>query len=236
MAVACYHVQQLLPLAWHNLTLDWNTFHPEPVLLLAVLIILRRPSPKSVFMLQRKSQKHLTTKVWFPSSLWARNKFLPIILMFFMVLDAFLVPIPYSGGTQCHTKTNPLLTNPCTFERAFKKEIDKMLQAGDLKPVSQETPWINSFVLVEGKDKQGNLVLRICLDPTNLNKAIVQEPYHFKTQKISPICLQKPVSLLYVIAEKVIGTSNLMKLPHYWPPLIQSQVDSNIKLCHLELL
>ena len=39
----------------------------------------------------------------------------------------------------------------------------------------------NSFALVEGKDKLGNLKLRICLDHTNLNKVIVREPYHFKT-------------------------------------------------------
>ena len=49
-----------------------------------------------------------------------------------------------------------------------------------LKPFHQATPWINS-VLVEGKDKLGNLKLRICLDPTNLNKTIVCEPCHFKT-------------------------------------------------------
>ena len=48
-----------------------------------------------------------------------------------------------------------------------------MLQVGGLKPENQATPCINSFVLVEGKDKQGNLKLRICLDLTNLNKAIV---------------------------------------------------------------
>ena len=36
-------------------------------------------------------------------------------------------------------------------------------------------------MLVEGKDKLGNLKLRICLDPTNLNKVIVRKPYHFKT-------------------------------------------------------
>ena len=56
-----------------------------------------------------------------------------------------------------------------------------MLQVGILKPVHQATSWINSFVLVEGTDKLGKLKLRICLDPTNLNKAIVYEPYHFKT-------------------------------------------------------
>ena len=39
------------------------------------------------------------------------------------------------------------------LKEAFKKEIDKMLQAGVLKPVHQATPLINSFVHVEGKDK-----------------------------------------------------------------------------------
>ena len=56
-----------------------------------------------------------------------------------------------------------------------------MFKVGVLKLVHEATAWINSFVLVEGKDKLGNLKLRICLDPTNLNKAIVREPYHFKT-------------------------------------------------------
>ena len=56
-----------------------------------------------------------------------------------------------------------------------------MLQVGVLKLVNQAIPWINSFVLAEGKDKLGNLKLRICLDPTNLNKAIVHKQYHFKT-------------------------------------------------------
>ena len=56
-----------------------------------------------------------------------------------------------------------------------------MLQEGVLKPVHVATLWINSFMLVEGKDKLGNLKVRICLDPTNFNKDIVREPYHFKT-------------------------------------------------------
>ena len=70
---------------------------------------------------------------------------------------------------------------PVHLKESFKQEIDKLLQVGVLKPVNQATSWINIFVLVEGKDKLGNLKLRICLDHTNLNKAIVCEPYHFKT-------------------------------------------------------
>ena len=55
-----------------------------------------------------------------------------------------------------------------------------MLQAGVLVPVHETTPWINSFMLVETRDKLENLKLCICLDPTNFNKAIIREPYHFR--------------------------------------------------------
>ena len=55
-----------------------------------------------------------------------------------------------------------------------------MLQAGVIKSVTEETPWINSFVLVESKVKSGNLKLHMCLDPTNLNKAMIRKSYHFK--------------------------------------------------------
>ena len=71
-----------------------------------------------------------------------------------------------------------------------------MLQAGVLKPVHEATPWINSFLLVEGKDKSANLKLRICLDPTNLNKVIVREPYHFRT----------PEDIAYLLVDTCIMT------------------------------
>ena len=88
-----------------------------------------------------------------------------------------------------HIQSDPSITpkqTPCRpisvhLKEALKQEIDKMLKVGILKPVHEATSWINSFVLVQGKDKTGNLKLRICLDPTNLNRAIVREPYHFKT-------------------------------------------------------
>ena len=56
-----------------------------------------------------------------------------------------------------------------------------MLQAGHLKPVHKATPWINSYVIVEGKDKLGRLKPRICLDPKNLNVAVIHEPWFSKT-------------------------------------------------------
>ena len=58
-----------------------------------------------------------------------------------------------------------------------------MSQAGMLKPVHKAVPGINSFVLVESKDRLGNLKLCICLYPTNINKVIIREPFHFTTSE-----------------------------------------------------
>ena len=43
------------------------------------------------------------------------------------------------------------------LKEVFKQEIKKTLQAGVLAPFNETTPWINSFVLVESKNKLGNL-------------------------------------------------------------------------------
>ena len=96
-------------------------------------------------------------------------------------IGKFLGP-PYSIDLDpsVQPKQTPCRPVPIHLKETFKQEIDKMLQTSVLKPVTEATPWINSFVLVESKDKAGNHKLRICLDPTNLNKAIIREPYHFK--------------------------------------------------------
>ena len=78
-------------------------------------------------------------------------------------------------------KQTPVRLDPVHLKEAFKQELDKMLQAGQLKPVHEATPWINSYVIVEGKDKLGRLKPRICLDPKNLNVAVIREPWFSKT-------------------------------------------------------
>ena len=94
------------------------------------------------------------------------------------------------------TKQTPCRPVPVHFKEAFKTEIENMLKAGVLKPIQEATLWINSFVLIEGTDKQGKPKLRICLDPTNLNKAIIREPYYFKT----------PEDISYLLADSTVMT------------------------------
>ena len=58
---------------------------------------------------------------------------------------------------------------PLALHEKFKQKIDSMVKAGILTEVTPEmsTPeWLNSFVIV--KKPNGNL--RVCLDPTDLNK------------------------------------------------------------------
>ena len=92
-------------------------------------------------------------------------------------------------GPPYHIQVDPKVTpkqTPCRpipihRKDAFQKEINQMLQASVLHPVTEATPWINSFVLVKKRGNHGQVKLRICLDPTNLNKAVTREPFHFRT-------------------------------------------------------
>ena len=54
-----------------------------------------------------------------------------------------------------YPKQTPCRPVPVHLKHAFKAEIDKMLKAGVLKPVQEATPWINSFILVEGNNQHG---------------------------------------------------------------------------------
>ena len=80
-------------------------------------------------------------------------------------------------------KQVPHRSAPIHQQPALKAKIDEMLESGVLVRVEPHefTPWINSYVAVESVDKDGKLKLRVCLDPRNLNEAIIREPYKFIT-------------------------------------------------------
>ena len=62
---------------------------------------------------------------------------------------------------------------PLVLQDKFYAEIQSMVKQGILTEVKQtmETPeWLNSFVVV--KNPSGNL--RVCIDPTDLNKHIIR--------------------------------------------------------------
>ena len=78
-------------------------------------------------------------------------------------------------------KRLPARQVPIHQQAEFKSQLQEMLGAGVIVPVTEPTPWINSFVIVETLDKLGNIKMCICLDPTPLNKAVIREPYHSRS-------------------------------------------------------
>ena len=83
-----------------------------------------------------------------------------------------------------------------------------MLQAGIIKPVKEATPWINSFILIEDKDKSGNPKLCICIDSMNLNKAVLCKPYHFKTPEDITHLTANSCAMTVCDCKRVIGIRN----------------------------
>ena len=59
---------------------------------------------------------------------------------------------------------------------AVKKELERMESLGVIAKVDEPTPWVNSMVVVKQPGK-----LRICLDPTDLNKFVMREHSYIPT-------------------------------------------------------
>ncbi|XP_055916267.1 uncharacterized protein LOC129949066 [Eupeodes corollae] len=84
---------------------------------------------------------------------------------------------------KCHFKVKcdvtPVVDSPRKIPFAlmsdFKKELERLENLNVITEVKEPTTWVNSIVLV--KKPNGNL--RLCLDPRNLNKAILRPHFQF---------------------------------------------------------
>lgn len=65
---------------------------------------------------------------------------------------------------------------PFALRDKLKQELDRMEKANIIAKVSTPTEWVNSLVVVEKSNK-----LRVCLDPRDLNKAILRPHYPMRT-------------------------------------------------------
>lgn len=71
---------------------------------------------------------------------------------------------------------------PIALQEKTKAELDRMEEAQVIKKVTEPTEWSSHMVVVEKNGKT-----RICLDPTELNKALLREHYPMPTlEDIAP--------------------------------------------------
>lgn len=75
-----------------------------------------------------------------------------------------------------NTEINPIVHAPrrvpITLKAKLKTTLDTLVKNEVIAPVSEPTKWVSSLVLVEVPKK-----LRMCLDPKDLNKAILRSHY-----------------------------------------------------------
>ena len=62
---------------------------------------------------------------------------------------------------------------PISVRPNLKAELDRLVNIGVLKKVEQPTPWLSQIVIISKK----NGGIRMCLDPKELNKALLCEHY-----------------------------------------------------------
>ena len=66
---------------------------------------------------------------------------------------------------------------PIEYKEEIEKELGEMVQQGIITKQTEPTPWVSSLTY----SKKANGRLRICLDPEDLNKAIIWENYKAPT-------------------------------------------------------
>lgn len=77
---------------------------------------------------------------------------------------------------------------PLKIKDKFKETLDSLVKRGIIQPVEEPVNWVSNVVVVE----KPNGSLRICIDPIELNKNIVQEKFTIPTlNEISPMLNNK---------------------------------------------
>ena len=74
---------------------------------------------------------------------------------------------------------------PIEYWEKIEHTLDKMVEKGVITPVSQPTEWVSSLIYPHKPDG----TLHICLDPKDLNKAMVWEHYKAPTLDEISHCL-----------------------------------------------
>ena len=66
---------------------------------------------------------------------------------------------------------------PVALREQLKSELNELVSDGIIAPTSEPTEWISSLVVVRKKNGK----LRLCLDPQDLNRAVLREHYQLPT-------------------------------------------------------
>ncbi len=89
---------------------------------------------------------------------------------------------------------------PVSMQDKVKAELERMVKMGVIKPVSEPTSWVSSFVAVKKKGKEE---IRICIDPRDLNHAIQRQHYPMRT--IEEVAARIPNAKFFTVLDASSG-------------------------------
>jgi len=93
------------------------------------------------------------------------------------VFDESIGTFPGTHSLKVDTNVKPVVMPdrriPLSVRPQLKEEIDDLVSRGIIAPVDEPTPWVSQVVVT--KKKSGKL--RVCIDPRELNKALLREHY-----------------------------------------------------------
>ena len=92
---------------------------------------------------------------------------------------------------------------PIAIKDKVKAELDRMIEMDVVVKQEEPTDWVNSLVTVN----KPNGKIRICIDPRDLNKAILREHYPLKT--VEEVISQMPTAKVF---SKLDATSGFWQL------------------------
>ena len=86
--------------------------------------------------------------------------------------DTKTFQINSKGHLQCLQDPNLIHKLPIKSKEAIDKELDYLIEEEIITEQVEPTPWVSSVTF----PRKPNGEVRVCLDPSNLNKAIIREP------------------------------------------------------------
>jgi transposase InsO family protein len=99
-----------------------------------------------------------------------------------------------------HPVVHPPRSVPVALREKVRAELNRLEAAGIVAKVVEPTPWVNSMVVVSKKDIDQ---IRICIDPSDLNKVILRE--HFPMNNIDEIASRLAGSTVFTTLDAKMG-------------------------------
>ena len=84
---------------------------------------------------------------------------------------------------------------PAKVRPLLKDELDRMEKMNVIEKVNPPTDWVNSLVVVRKKNNK----LRVCMDPSDLNKCIMRE--HYPMKSVEEVVSRMPEAQIFTVLD-----------------------------------